>query len=401
MTSAPRPLTGDDLPASIALSVEAFGAIPPGAPVPDPAHFPPPGRHPWGTFEEGRLLGRVTSREFHSWWHGRSVPTNGIAAVAVTAEARGRGLLDDLFAAVLAEGLAERGEVVSTLYPTAPGIYRRFGYEVVGSLETVEVPVSALAGLPPADGVGLRRAGPDDVEAVRDLYDVWAAGCNGPLSRRGPSFPATAEEVVDAFTGITLAERDGRLVGWCSWERGAGFTQDSVVEVSDLVAVDAGAARALWRLLGSFSPVTGRVRVQTSGADTARLALPSAHWSVVEQHPYMLRVHDVAAALTGLLLAPPGWRVPEVAFSVAGDLLGVADGDYVLSVQAGVSACVRGARADGGPVLTPRGLAMVWSGAWSCADARAAGQLEGGAPDTDRTLDLLLGGRQVHVRDWF
>lgn len=401
MTTAPRPLTGDDIPASLALSIEAFGPLPAATPLPDPARFPPPGRHPWGTFDGDRLVARVMGREFHSWWHGRSIPTNGIAAVAVAAESRGRGLLDDLFAAVLDEGLVRRGEVLSTLYPTAPGIYRRFGYEVVGSLDTVEVPVVALAGLAADDGVTLRRAGAEDVEAVRDLYDVWAAACNGPLSRRGASFPATAQEVVDAFTGITVAERDGRLVGWCSWQRGAGWDHTSVIDVTDLVALDPGAARALWRMLGSFSSVTGTIRVQTSGADVARLALPSAHWSVVERHAYMLRIHDVAATLTGLALAPPGWRVPDVSFTVAGDLLGAADGDYVLSVQAGVSACVTGRRQEGAPVFAPRGLAMVWSGTWSCADTRAAGLLSGGSPEVDRTLDLLFGGRPVHVRDYF
>ena len=122
---------------------------------------------------------------------------------------------------------------------------------------------------------------------------------------------------------------------------------------------------------------------------------------MVDRHPYMLRVHDVAEALTGLSLCPPGWRVPDLGFAVRGDLLGTADGDWTLSVEAGVSACVPGRHVAGGPVFTPRGLALVWSGAHSCADARAAGLLTGGGPDVDRNLDLLLGGRQVHVRDYF
>ena len=57
------------------------------------------------------------------------MPIAGIAAVAVRPEHRGSGLLAPLFAALLADA-RERGAVVSTLFPTAPGIYRRLGYEV-------------------------------------------------------------------------------------------------------------------------------------------------------------------------------------------------------------------------------------------------------------------------------
>lgn len=399
MTYTVRALGADDVEAARGLGREAFGAPPAG--WTPPTQFPLPGRHDFGAFAGEHMAAKAVGREYHSWWHGRAVPTNGIAGVAVSAEHRGRGLLDDLFRAVLEDGLEQRGEVVSTLFPTAPGIYRRFGYEVVGSLDTVAIPVASLARIPHEDSVALRRAKPADFDAMRDVYDHWAGATNGPLTRRGPSFPATAEEVLDAFSGITVAEDETGIVGYCSWDRGSGYDDAAAVEVSDLIALSGPAHRALWRMLGSFASVVGTVRVETSGHDVARLALPSGHWSVVDRHPYMLRVHDVPGALTGLPLCPPGWQVPPVGFSVTGDLLGTADGDWALSVEAGVSSCVAGERVEDGPVFSPRGLAMVWSGAHTCADARAVGQLTGGAPDTDRTLDLLFGGRQVHIRDYF
>ena len=91
----------------------------PGAPAPAPGEFPGVGRHHWGTFDGEELVARVVGREYHSWFGGAEVPTTGIAAVTVVAERRGQGLLDDLFRAVLAEG-RDRGEVISTLFPTAP-----------------------------------------------------------------------------------------------------------------------------------------------------------------------------------------------------------------------------------------------------------------------------------------
>ena len=147
MSLTTRPLTRDDFDQSMALSREAFGDLPPGATPPSPDDFPRPGYHAFGTFDGDQLVARVVTREYHSWFGGSAVPTGGIAGVAVTAERRGEKLLDELFRVALDDGLRERGEVVSTLFRTAPGIYRKFGYELLASYDEVEVPSSALAGV--------------------------------------------------------------------------------------------------------------------------------------------------------------------------------------------------------------------------------------------------------------
>jgi predicted acetyltransferase len=403
--SGPRPVGPQDIGASLALSAEAFGDMPAGFTPPSPDAWPLPGRHSWGTWDGDRLVARVMGREYHSWWHGREVPTCGVAGVAVAAESRGAGLLDALMATVLDEGLRERGEVLSTLYPTAPGIYRRYGYEVVSGLLEVEIATDRLGRVPRDPAVTLRRATPADVDDVRRVHATWAATHNGPLTRTGPSFPAAADELLSPYTAVTLAvlDRDqdgfaaGEVVGFASWHRGTGYDESSTIEVDDLVSLHAGATRSLWAMLGSHASVTGRVRLSTSGEDPVRLALPFAEWRVTKQVPYMLRVHDVAGALSGLLLGPLDARVP---FSVRGDLLGTADGSWVLTTADGVSRCRPDDTSDGGPVLSPRGLALLFSGAQGCAAIRAAG-LMGGDDASDRVLDALFGGRRVHVRDYF
>lgn len=391
-----RLLTADDLDASIGLAVEAFGTFPAGTPLPSAADFPPPGRHTWGTFEDGRLVARVVGREYDSWFHGRAVPTCGIAGVAVVAEHRGEGLLTDLMRATLDEA-RERGEAVSTLFPTAPGIYRPFGYELVGSYDAVEVPTGELNAVRRPTGTVTRRATAADFDTVRDLYDRWASGQNGPLTRRGVSFPTSAEEFVAAFTGVTLAvDEAGKVVGYCSWDRGTGYDASATIEVADLVAVTADGYRALWRVLGSYSTVTGQVRVHTSGDDLAQLVLPGASWQVTARHPYMLRVHDVAGALTGIATTAE----VDLTFRVTGDRLGSADGDYRLRVVEGRTVCEPSAPGAASPVLDVRGLALAYAGAQPTANLRLAELLTGPATQ-DWMLDALFGGRQVHIRDYF
>jgi predicted acetyltransferase len=375
---------------------EAFGDLPPGTTPQSPDDPPRPGYHAYGTFDDDHLVARLATRGYHSWFGGSAVPSGGIAGVVVTAERRGTKLLDELFRVALDDGLRERGEAVSTMFCTAPGIYRKFGYEVISSYDTVEVPAAALARIGAPAGVRTRRATPADFDAVCRVYDTWAAAQNGPLTRRGPAFPADAKAFIDAFTGVTLAvDHAGDVIGFASWHRGQETGDSATLEVVDLLALSGDAYGALWHVLGSFGSVVGQVRLCTSGHDVARLSLPSAHWKAVEREPYMLRVHDVPGAFAGR-----DWPVDgDVAFSVAGDHLGTTNGAWRLVIEQGKATCVPAAAADG-PVLTPGGLALAWAGAQTCANLRMAGHLSGGM-ENDEALDRVLVARPIHIRDFF
>lgn len=397
-----RPLTAEDFEQTLALGLEAFGALPEGMPRPTAEGFPGAGRHSWGAFEDGRLLGRVVGREFHSWWHGVEVPTCGIAGVTVAAEERGRGLLDALFPRVLAEA-RDRGEIVSTLYPTAPGVYRRFGYELVTALDTVEIPTAELLAVRPPAGVRTRRASVDDVPAIREVYTSWAREQNGPLTRRGVSFGDPDEELLAEVTAVTVAvDADDRLLGYLAWSRGRGYGSEARLTVEDLVALTADAHRALWRVIATFAPVTPAVRLSTSGADLGRLVLPTASWQVVEPHPYMLRLLDVEAAFS---LVPAGAVRGEAVFAVEGDRFGATDGHYRVRASPQGVVCERvdsvASPAAEPASFTPGGLALAWSGSQTSANLRMAGLLTGGDAGLDALLDALLRGRPLHVRDYF
>ncbi|WP_345264996.1 GNAT family N-acetyltransferase [Nocardioides nanhaiensis] len=397
-----RRLTLEDRASWLALGEEAFGARPPGSSALAPPVSQPPGLHRWGVVEGGRVLAQVVGRACASWWGGQAVGTTGIASVAVAAEHRGEGLLRGVFERVLAEAL-ERGEVVSTLYPTAPGIYRGLGYELVATLDAVDLPTAALAAVRPGVGVSTRRATPDDVPALRELYTGWAREQHGPLTRTGPLYEEAAEEAIADHTGTTLAvDAGGRVLGCVRWDRGEGYDPATArLTARDLLATTPEAYRALWAVLGSFATVAGTVRLWTSGADEARLVLPGVTWQPVDRRPYMLRVLDLVGAVEARQLTLPLGGAGGVTLRVAGDRLGVLDGGYRLAVESGAPAtCERVSPPEDAPTLTPQGVALWWAGAQSCATLRRLGHLTG-PTDGDELLDALTAGAQLHVRDYF
>src|SRR5215207_7004522 len=264
-------------------------------------------------FDSDLLAARIVDREFESWFGGVRLPTCGIAGVTVAAEYRGQGLLTPLFVEALRHA-KQRGSLISGLFPTAARIYRRFGYELIADYASVEVRTEALASVTPPQPVRTRRARVEDFDAVRQIYDAWASGQNGPLTRRGVSFTATAEQFLDSFTGVTLAiDQADAVCGFASWNRGPGYGEKAVIEVADLLAITGEGYRALLAALGSFVAVTPTLRMDTSGDDLARLFLPGVEWRVVQSSPYMIKILDIPGALSALR-SPAGMTV-ELDFS--------------------------------------------------------------------------------------
>ena len=392
-----RRLTSDDVGQLGPLSAEAFAAYPPGA-APEPRPLPA-WRSTVGAVEDGRVVGKASGNHVASWWHGAVVPTCGVAGVSVAVEHRGRGLLADMLQAVLEEAHAH-GEPISTLYPTAAGIYRSLGWELFASYDTVEVPTASLTRIRPPAGVRTRRATVEDVPALHELWTAWARHQNGPLTRDGAAFEETPEEALGEHHGVTLAmDQDDRVLGFASWTRTGGYAGEGVIEVTDLLAVSGEAYCGLWARLGTFEAVAPVVRLRTSGDDPARLVLPTSTWRVVARQPCSLRVDDPAAALTAAAPTVPGMTT-SVAFSVRGDRLGRSDGDYRLTVGEEGSVCERDSSADGSMTFTPQGLSLAFAGVQSCANLRMLGHLVG-PREHDRVLDAVLGGRPAHVRDYY
>jgi predicted acetyltransferase len=232
------------------------------------------------------------------------------------------------------------------------------------------------------------------------VYDAWAVEQNGPLSRRGVSFPATAEEFLGSFTGVTVAvDEAGAVCGYVSWRRGEGFGEHALIDVADLLATTADGYHALLSTIGSFSSVTARTQLRVSGDDLVRFFLPTAHWRRTGTLPYMIRVLDVPAAFA-LRRYPPGLSA-DLSFRLTGDFLAENNTAYRVAVAGGQAECTVDVRATRTGSSPRRAWPSRIAGAQSSANLRARGHLTGGTAAEDLDWDAALGGRQVHIRDFY
>jgi len=393
-----RELTTDDADASLRASRDAFGG-----PIQERSAFTiGNGVQRWGIFDGELLAAKVNARDYLSMIGGREVSTAGVAGVLVAPEYRGTGLARRLMTHLLSQA-REAGAAVSTLFRTAPALYRSLGYEQVAELTFGELPAAALRGLKVRPPTTVRRATVEDGPAIRSVYSRIAAAGSCLLTRTGPCFPATDQDMLDHFDGITVAvDADGYISGYVSWNRGENYGPAGQLDVSELHARSGAALESLLAVVGSFEAVTFTIRFRTSGTDPIHWLIPGPGWSVSRVDPYLLRVVDLSGAV-----AQRGWPAGltvDIPMMVDDPICPWNSGDHRLVLNGGDGRLEPGADSSsgaGGYRIGPRGLGVLMAGGVTTARLRHAGLIEGGSAAGDVALDAAMAGPRPAILDYF
>ncbi|TAL22844.1 MAG: hypothetical protein EPN99_05315, partial [Frankiales bacterium] len=280
------------------------------------------------------------------------------------------------------------------LFPTVVPLYRSLGWEVVGTLDDTRLATRDLAPAPADTDCTVRTGEPDrDAATIEALYDGWAAAGAGGLTRRGRLFPGGAADAFASSLVSLAAGPDGTTRGFVTYDRGRGYRGgEGELRVWELVAADAGAARALLGSLARWHPVASTVLWRGPTAGLQRLVGAAVPPPVTTQ-PWMLRVVDPVAAVDAR-------GFPERVSAQASFVLDDPQQPQVcqawqLEVSGG-----RGALSPTGTAaarLHVRGLALLYAGAATGDDLRRAGLLDGDLPG----LDAAFAGPAPALLDYF
>lgn len=392
MTTTIRELSEADADAVWQLGRLAFGG--PAQP-PSDGLFPRSGIRTFGVFDGDRLIGKAAGLAHSYWWGGRIVPGVGVAGVAIAPEYRGRKLLAEAISELLAAARTD-GAAISALFPTTIRPYRRMGWERVGSLVRTAIPTTSVHG-PVPTGVSVRPARAADVPAMLDLYSDAGLTGNGLLSRTGPLFDLDPAAVLAGHDGYTVAEQDGGVVGWFSWDRGVGYDASAILDVPDLFGASRDALMALLSVLGTWRSVTPTLHLRLRPNDPVWLAHGLAGARLHSEQVWMVRLVDAAAAV-----AARGWPrllSGSIDLQVDDTLCPWNAGGHRLILDAG-----RGRLEPGGAGhvrLDAGALAALYAGVASPADLRRLGRIHGGDADTDEFLTLAGAGPAPALLDYF
>ena len=336
----------------------------------------------------GGPCGFLRIYDYAQYFGGVAVSMGGLASVAVTPYARGRGVASTLLDSALA-AMRESGQCVSALFPSVAPLYRGRGWAQVGVLQWLDLRIDRLLRFGDAR-IDLRAATEADLPAMLAAYREVAVGIDGMLDRATSGFhPRT---LLDGPIKDVAVDPDGRVRGYLAAER----ARNDVLVVNELVATDAATAAGLLGAIGSWAGQLEQVAVRVLDMATCRQLLPLPMRYQARFQPWMFRVVDFPAAV-----AARGWPAATLLrpFTVdleitdqhapwhAGRHRLVVDGDGVRCEQGGTGA-VR---------ISGQGLGPWYAGSASTVDLRRLGLLDGD-PAQAALLDALCGGSSGDVR---
>jgi GNAT superfamily N-acetyltransferase len=423
-----RPLTpDDDMDAQIDLGERAFGPMPAveRAIWTDVTRLRMRQGMVLGAFVAGRPAGAATVHDMRQWWHGRAVPSAGVASVKVAPERRGKGIGKRLMTAVL-DLIAELGYPVSALYPATMPLYRSLGWELAGGRSEATVPARSLhsllppdpdapvappvpiappvpggpaAGAPPiARGPDVRRAGPGDAAAINEIIGRTheeARDCGPVTWDMGRTERWLAREDVYAY----LTDDGFAAYRWDA--------DGHALFVERVQGVSAETVRALWSVIASHNSTARTVRALIAPADPLWWLTRERDVTVTRREMWMLRVVDATAAIEARGF-PPGVSVTvplvitdpsrpansghwELVVSESKGIL-IPNGPGILGTPPGLALPTgRPGKAAPGATLTlgARGLAALYAGT-PVTTLRLAGLASGGTPEADASLDAAF-----------
>lgn len=299
------------------LMSHAFGkgrvVTPPADDAPIPEHL----AFTWGAYDNGRLGAALSVAPFTVCWPDpgpepgdRVLKMGGIAGVATWADVRGKGLVDKLLRRSL-EAMRDDGQVVSALYPFAFSFYRRYGWDWVGEMQEVTIPLRELPRRLP-DGWSVAPLEGDDArDTLLPAYAAYARLYRGAFTPDSHKWNDHLNHSDDRTTyPYVCRDPEGRIAGYLLWRY-----PDSGDEghVRLLVSRSADADAALLTLLRDFGMQCPKANLTLPEDFPIRSHLCTWEMDVKRNAVFMGRVVDLAAACAALSPMP----VPDGAAVVA------------------------------------------------------------------------------------
>lgn len=327
------------------------------------------------------------------YFGGRSVSMLGIAGVGVAPEARGRGLAKFMMAESTREA-ARDGFAIAALYPSTQTLYRSVGYEQAGNRLLARVPISEIEVR--EKGLDIVALGDDDWPAVKECYAAFAARFNGMIDRGPYVWSRVAKWHDQKFHGFGIRNGSGGLDGYVFLQQKRKETARQEIVAQDFAFLSPGAGRRLLQFFADFGTMGDDVVFSCGPSHPALMLLPRQKYKLEFNYYWMIRIINVAKALSGRGYSA-GLKL-DMELDITDAVLPENAGRWTLRVEGGRGEVARGG--SGRLRCDIRGLAAMYTGHLAPRALALTDLVRGDEADL-RAAEAVFGGGSPWMTDFF
>ncbi len=347
-----------------------------------------------GAYEGDTILGTLSIHDYSQWLGGCSVSMGGIGDVAVTPQARGKGIAGRLLTESL-HRMVDMGHAISVLYPSTATLYRSYGWEFTGLYSWAQIAAvdADLEGSPNVVKLDQHDS------RLRPLYDQAAMRHNGWLDRNDyqwesiwHSFKNTP--MPSSLYGIERGDELVAVVGYC-YSKPSNEPFDLNVRLC--FALDGAALADALTFLSRHNTMASKIELLYPAHE---LQLSIAHGQRLIEHrhePWMLRLVDTTAAIAARGF--PSGLDATIELNVFDEQLERNAGRFVLTVRGGSGSLEPGGSGEVSIDVTD--FAALYSGFADAGFLANAGRLAGAERDDIEALRLAFCGPNPTLVNYF
>ncbi len=262
---------------------------------------------------------------------GRSVPTLGVAGVAVPPEARAQGAALEIMRAAVREARAT-GFPISTLYPATKSLYRKCGYEEAGLFYEASINPQLLnVRVRNDEAPPIRPFAENDRPAIRALYTRLAQNADGHLDRREYIWNRVESPREGKASGFVVHSPTADIDGYIWFTQKRRDSGKHETRITDIAAASPRAANRLLSFLSDQRSMCEEIFWRTAPASPLLINLPEACYSLHSKYEWMLRIADVKSALEAR--AYPASARASLNLRIDDDLIPENNATFSLTIQ--------------------------------------------------------------------
>lgn len=206
----------------------------------------------FGVFDDDKMIAKTHIIPLEVMIDNKPYPMGGVASVATYPQYRRRGIVNELMRLSL-EKMKEQKQILSFLHPFSIDFYRRYGYELISNLKTVEIDSNDLTYYKDIPG---KTYVPEEYDALDDMdavYNRYSQNYNSMLKRSARWWKQNQYE---AYSPVIYYDEANKPTGYMLFK-----IEEDTIEVGEYVYLDEESRRGLWNFIANHDSMIKKARI--------------------------------------------------------------------------------------------------------------------------------------------